>query len=212
LEARECAIAHEAAMRIPARQDWSENRKDSKSKRTRRISMQVHRITCGVALTAFAAVAMGQTLSNADKQFLMKAATADMTEAHEGQMAQTQGTASGVKSFGQMLEQDHTQNFQQLEALAAKLNVTLPTGINTAKVTAIAQLQRLNGQAFDRAFARDEVAGHKQAIAEFKREAEHATNADVKAYAEQTVPVLEKHLSQAEETEKDLAPKMTAKK
>lgn len=175
--------------------------------------MQIYRMAAGAAFVLFAGtLAFGQSLSTAEKDFLMKAATADMTEAHEGQMAESQGTADDIKSFGRTLDQDHTQNFQQLEALASKLNVTLPTGINTAKIATIEQLQRLNGQAFDRAFARDEAAGHKTAIAEFKRQAEHATNPDVKAYAQQTLPVLEKHLSLAEQAEKSLGPKTTAKR
>lgn len=175
--------------------------------------MRTNRIACAAALFLFGGtLVFGQALSTADKDFLMKAAKADMTEAHEGQMAEAQATSADVKSLGQTLDQDHTQNFQQLSALAAKLNFTLPAGINTAKIPAIAQMQRLKGSAFDKTFARDEVAGHKQAIAEFKHEADHATNPDVKAYAQQTVPVLEKHLSMAEQAEKSTMPKTMAKR
>lgn len=157
----------------------------------------------GVGLLA-GALALAQAPSNADKQFLITAAKADMTEAHEGQMAQSQGVSDQIKSFGKMLEQDHTQNFQQLQTLAAKLGVTLPAGIDTAKIATIKQLERLKGDAFDRAFARDEVATHKEAIAVFKREADHGSDPDVKAFAQQTVPVLEKHLSTAQDAEKSL--------
>jgi putative membrane protein len=56
----------------------------------------------------------------------------------------------------------------------------------------------LKGESFDHEFVRDEVAAHRQAIAAFKREAQHGQDADVKAYASKTIPVLEKHLKLAE--------------
>lgn len=162
--------------------------------------MQIHRIAC-LALSA-GAIVFAQPLSNADKEFMIAAAKANMTEAHEGQMAQSQGTAQDVKDFGRMLEQDHTQAYQQLAALAAKTGVTIPNGIDTSKISTIKQLEPLKGAAFDRAFAKTEITTHHQAIAEFKREAEHGSDPDVKAYAQQTIPTLEKHLSTAEQCAK----------
>jgi putative membrane protein len=165
--------------------------------------MYAHRIAWGVGFALFATGALAfAALSNADKEFLMNVAKADMEEAHEGQMAQAQGQSQDVKSFGQTLDQDHTQNFQQLETLAAKEGVTLPTGIDTAKIATIKQLEHLKGAAFDHAFAKDEITTHRQAIAEFKREAEHGTDPDVKAFAQQTIPVLQKHLTLAEQAAK----------
>jgi len=43
------------------------------------------------------------TLSRSDEGFLKMAATADMTEAHMGQVAEHQGTVEGVKTFAQTL-------------------------------------------------------------------------------------------------------------
>ena len=172
--------------------------------------MQVYGIRFGVVFVlagvfVFAQTpGFAQTPSAADKQFMINAAKADMTEAHEGQLAQNQGVSDQVKSLGRTLDQDHTQNFQQLQALASKTGVTLPTGIDTAKIATIKQLEHLKGAAFDRAFARDEVTTHKEAIAMFKREAEHGSDPDVKAFAQQTLPVLEKHLSMAEDAEKSV--------
>ena len=64
------------------------------------------------------------------------------------------------------------------------------------------QLVHLKGNNFDRQFVQDEIAGHRRAIAAFKREAEHGQDADVKAYANKMIPVLEKHLHMAEELAK----------
>ena len=125
-----------------------------------------------------------------------------MIEAHEGQMAQEQASRADIKEFGKTLAQDHTESYGQLTALAAKTGGSIPKGINAAHNPAIRQLVHLKGAGFDRQFARDQIAANRQAIAAFKREAAHGQDPDVKAYANKMVPVLEKHLHQAEEAAK----------
>lgn len=162
----------------------------------------MHRIICFLTLVGVTGLAFAASLSNADKQFLITAAKTDMVEAHEGQMAEDQAARSDVKDFGKTLVDDHTRSYQQLTALASKLGVSIPTGINSSKEREIAPLERLKGAGFDRTFTRDEVAAHRRVLAEFKREAEHGRDPDVKAFASQQIPVLEKHLHLAESCEK----------
>ncbi len=159
--------------------------------------------TCWLALfVATAGAAHAASLSSADKAFMSRAAKADMTEAHEGQIAERQAMRAEVKNFANTLVHDHTESYEHLTELAAKTGVSIPKGIDSGKNRTIQQLLHLKGQAFDRGFARDEVTAHKQAIAEYKREAAHGENADVKAYATKMIPVLEKHLHLAEECAK----------
>lgn len=153
-------------------------------------------------LVLLVGIAQAASLSTADKQFLIMAAKADMTEAHEGQIAEDQASRTDVKELAKTLVQDHTDSYQQLTQLAAKTGVSIPKGIDTAKVQTIVRLVHLKGATFDRRFAEDEIAAHRRAIAVFKREAEHGQDADVKAYAAKMVPVLEKHLHLAEDCAK----------
>jgi putative membrane protein len=155
---------------------------------------------CFVLFTA--GIAHGASLSSADKQFLVTAAQTDMTEAHEGEMAESQANRADVKDLGQTLVKDHTQSYGELSMLAAKTDVAIPKGINSGKIPSIQQLAHLKGARFDHQFATDEVAAHRHAIVVYKREAEHGEDADVKAYASKMVPVLEKHLQLAEQCAK----------
>lgn len=155
-----------------------------------------------LALLAAGSVMYAASLSNADKQFMMTAARMDMTEAHEGQMAANQAVRSDVKDLGKMLTEDHTTSYQQLSIVAGKEAISIPKGIDSAKDRTISQLARLKGASFDSRFALDEVAAQRQELAAFKREAAHGKDADVKAYAAQMVPVLEKDLKLAEECSK----------
>jgi len=142
------------------------------------------------------------TPGDSDQKFLDFAAQIDMVEAHLGQLAANQADAQAVKDYAQMLVTDHTNDYQQLGTIAKKANLTLPNGIDAAHNKMIAPFEKLKGAAFDRRYEHEMVAGHQKAIAEYKKESESGTNADLKAYATQALPTLEKHLQAAQ----DLSP------
>ncbi len=167
--------------------------------------MQIRNIPAGacclIVLTA-AGIAYAAPLSKVDKQFMITAAKTDMTEAHEGQMAENQAMRTDIKDFAKTLIQDHTKSYQRLTKLAAETGISIPKGIDGAKDRTVRGLGGLKGERFEGEFARDEMAAHRQAIVIFKREASHGQNAEVKAYATEMVPVLEKHLHLAEDIAK----------
>jgi putative membrane protein len=138
-----------------------------------------------------------------DQQFLDMAAQTDMLEAHLGQMAANQAAGQDVKDYANMLVTDHTGDYQQLTALAAKDGLTVPTAIDAAHNKMIAPFEKLKGAAFDSRYLHEMVAGHTEAIGVYTKESTDAQNADVKAYASATLPTLQKHLDGA----KDLAKK-----
>jgi putative membrane protein len=161
-------------------------------------------LCCG-ALCCLPAFAQTGSLDKADQSFLDTAAQTDMTEAHVGQMAQDQGNAQAVKDFGQMLVTDHTNDYNQVTALGTKVNATIPKGLDAMHDKMIAPMNKLKGAAFDHKFIQEMVAGHEKAIAQYKKAAADSQNPDVKAYAAQVLPTLEKHL----DTAKDLAKSKT---
>jgi putative membrane protein len=148
------------------------------------------------------ALAQTKAANSADRVFIKMAAEADMTEAHIGQMAENQSSQSQIKDLAQKLIHDHTDAYQQLAALAGKTGDSIPTGIDVRKITAVEQLMKLKGARFDHQFVQEEIRDHERAIAQFKREAEHGQNPDLKAYASKMIPVLEDHLRLAQALDK----------
>jgi len=142
-----------------------------------------------------------------DQQFIEMAAQTDMLEAHLGQMAADQAASPDVKTYAQMLVSDHTADYQQLTALAAKTGLTVPTGLDAAHDKMIAPFEKLKDAAFDSRYIHTMIAGHTGAIGVYTKESTGAQNPDVKAYASATLPTLNKHLDSA----KDLARKPAAK-
>ncbi len=138
-----------------------------------------------------------------DQQFVDFAAQTDMVEANLGQLAQTAAKSQQVKDYAQMLVTDHTNDYHQLYTVAPQANLTVPNAIdaeNNKKM--IDPFQKLNGAAFDRRYIAEMVSGHTKAIAIYKKEAADAQNPALKSYAEQALPVLEKHLEGAKDLEK----------
>jgi putative membrane protein len=132
-----------------------------------------------------------------------------MLEANLGQLAATNASAQAVKDYAQMLVTDHTADYNQLTAAAGKANATAPKGLDAEHAKMASSLTSLKGAAFDHRYVPEMIAGHKKAIAIYTKEASDATSPDLKAYASAALPVLQKHLSGAE----DIAtPKKTSAK
>lgn len=144
-----------------------------------------------------------------DQQFVEFAAQTDMVEANLGEKAANDATAQPIKDYGQMLVTDHTADYKQLQDLAKQANLTVPTAIDAEHNKAmIVPFEKLKGAAFDKKFAAEMVAGHTKAIAMYKKEADDAQNPVLKSYAQQALPVLQKH----EEGAKDLGKSKAAMK
>ncbi|HEX4748009.1 MAG TPA: DUF4142 domain-containing protein [Bryobacteraceae bacterium] len=134
-----------------------------------------------------------------DQEFVDFAAQTDMTEANLGQYASSHASGQGVKDYAQMLVTDHTNDYTQLSGVAQKATLTVPKGLDPAHDKMIAPLEKLDGAAFDHHYIQEMIAGHTKAVAVYTKEAADAQSPDLKAYANQALPVLQKHLDGAKD-------------
>jgi putative membrane protein len=132
-----------------------------------------------------------------DKQFAREAAAGGLAEVKLGQLALDKGNSGTVKAFGQKMVDDHTKANSELLAAAGKSNITLPTDMTAADQAIYDRLAKLNGAAFDRAYARDMVQDHIHDVAAFKQEANYGKDPSIKAFASATLPTLVDHLKMA---------------
>ena len=94
-----------------------------------------------------------------------------------------------------------------------KVDIMKKTGIPQSKGlpeeqnAAAKKMQSMSGAAFDHEFVGMMVQGHQKAIDLFRHEAATGQNNDVRDYAKNTLPTLEKHLKNAQ----DLQSKMGTK-
>jgi putative membrane protein len=162
---------------------------------------------CCLVLCSLPALAQKTKAPMTDQQFLDAAAQTDMVEANLGQEAQDTSASPLVKQYAGMLYADHTKDYQALQTLAQQNGMNVPTAIDTDhNKKMIDPMSKLKGAAFDHKYVQDMVAGHTQAIAVYKKEAQDATNPAVKSYAQATLATLEKHLDDAKDLEQGKAP------
>ena len=135
-----------------------------------------------------AAKAAGK-LSAADKTFMMNAAKGGMMEVEWGKLAAQNGQNADVKKFGNRMVTDHSKANSELMALAKEEGVSLPGAKAPGKWKS------------DKTYMDMMVKDHRADLAEFQKEAQSGTDADLKKFAEKYSKVVGEHLRLAQETQ-----------
>ncbi|VTU23874.1 putative outer membrane protein [Variovorax sp. PBL-H6] len=138
-------------------------------------------------------------VSDGDNVFLRSAAQAGLYEVEAARRAARRARVTQVKQFASMLVQHHTAANDQLRRLAASKDVQLPNDMPEEKKQKLAALEKQEGAAFDRAFVREVgIADHQADIKLFQDAVRSAEDADIKQWANLTLPVLQEHLTTAQ--------------
>lgn len=131
-------------------------------------------------------------------QFLAEAMRADNSEVAAGNLAAEKGASQGVKDYGRMLAKDHGAHKQKVATMGQALGVEASEDTTPEAKQLMAKLQGLSGAEFDRAFAQGMVESHRKAIALYEAQEKAGGPEQVSALVRETLPVLRKHLEQAE--------------
>jgi putative membrane protein len=119
-----------------------------------------------VALSLATAIAWAQGSKLNDAQIAHIAYTADQIDIQAAQQALEKSKNNEVRSFAQDMVRDHTAVNEKALALVKKLNVT-PEDNSTSQTLSkqaaakSAELAKLNGAAYDKAYINNEVTYHK---------------------------------------------------
>jgi putative membrane protein len=98
-----------------------------------------------------------------------------------------------VEAFGRMMVNDHGAAEQQLLALAKSRNILLPPAA-TGGIQPDIPLKNA-GADFDKLYVHAMVSGHGNTVQEFEAYTINGKDADVRAFAQQMLPVLKQHLA-----------------
>lgn len=126
------------------------------------------------------------------QKFLKEAIEGNFAEVQMGQLAKKQASSDGVRSFGEMLEKDHSSANQKATAAATSLGMMPPTSPNKKQTADSDRMSKLSGAQFDKAFVTHMVADHKKDIKEYEKAAKKKDPAG--SYATETLPTLRKHI------------------
>jgi putative membrane protein len=166
--------------------------------------MQMKKIVILCAFAAFALCARAQSPDpdTTARHFIIMASIGNLQEVNSGQLAVQKGMTPGVKSFGQMMVNDHSQAQQKLMALAKRKGIDVPPEASSG---IMADLKLKNAtDAFDRLYVHNMLADHRSTVQMFETYAITGKDPDVRAFAQQTLPTLKQHLAEVKALDEKL--------
>lgn len=138
------------------------------------------------------------SLNRSDRKFVETAAQGGLAEVELGKLAAQKAQSADVKQFGERMVQDHGKANQQLMQIAQQKGVKVPTALEGRHKRTFDKLSKAAPEKFDREYMDAMEDDHKKDVKEFREASKDAKDPDVKAFATQTLPVLEEHLKMAE--------------
>jgi putative membrane protein len=129
--------------------------------------------------------------------FVEDASAKGVAEVEAGKLAQEKGTAADVKSFADMMVKDHTAANAKLKSIADAKKLEVSDSAELADKAKAMILELRSTKSFDQAYANNQVKAHEATIELFEKEASEGKDAELKAFATDTLPKLKAHLEQA---------------
>lgn len=138
-------------------------------------------------------------LSHADREALKDMAQANLAEVEAGKMALEKTQDAQVKQFAQMMVDDHSTGLKEVQQVADAKGVKLPTEPAMSQKAEAKALAKLSGADFDRRYmAKAGVADHRKVHDKLEKVSKNAKDADVKDLAAKLLPVVDRHLENAQ--------------
>lgn len=162
------------------------------------------------AVTA-ATLALGTTafadkspFSSKDKTFIENASEAGHSEIDQAKLADKNSSNAKVKEFADMMIKDHTEAGDKLEKIVTGKGGNVEKSSGTMQKADYLMLKAKSGDSFDKAYAKQAVEDHQKAVALFEKASTDSDDAELKAFAEKTLPTLKHHLKAAEDLQASL--------
>lgn len=137
-----------------------------------------------------------------DAEFAVEAANGGMAEVALSKIAEEKATDPKVKEFAKQMVTDHTKANNELKALAATKNITLPSAPNEEKQKAAADLGGKSGSDFDKAYISQMKKDHDKTVKLFEDAQKDVKDAELKAFIDKTLPVIKAHAEHVKSLDK----------
>jgi putative membrane protein len=137
-------------------------------------------------------------LAEADQTFVEKVAQDNIAEVDLGELAKERAQSEEVKQFAQRMIDDHGKANEQLEEIAKNKGAVIPTEAGEEHSKVRAELADLEGEEFDQKYMAAMAEDHQKAVDLFQKQAEEGQDAELKSFAEQTLPIIKEHLTMAQ--------------
>ncbi len=133
-----------------------------------------------------------------DAKFFERTASANMLEVELGKLAQKKSAKASVDTFAQRMVADHSKKIDELEGLAAKKNVVLPTALMPVHRETLDRLGALSGAEFDEGYTDFMVRAHRDMEQLLLKTAEQTADDDIRTFANETAKGVREHYAHAQ--------------
>jgi putative membrane protein len=160
-----------------------------------------HFWTAAVLITLAAQPLAAQTpIPPAATDFANGAAQSDQYEILAGRVALAQSKNSQVRAYAQHMIEDHTRTSDEVRKASTASGVAPPPpAMSTDQAAMLGALQSLRGADFDKAYIKQQMLAHHQALAVQQSYAESGTDKNLRSVAQSAVPMIQHHLKMAED-------------
>ena len=172
--------------------------------------MFVRWVAALAAATLLSSPALAEGAKLTDPQIAHIAYTAGVIDIGAAKQAQTKASNKDVKAFADDMVRDHEAVNKQALDLVKKLNVT-PADNDTSKALSkaaadkLAELGKLSGAAYDKAYVANEVAYHKAVNGALETQLiPSASNAELKSLLQTGLKIFQGHQQHAEHVAAEL--------
>ena len=148
-------------------------------------------------------------VSASDRSFVTGAAQGGMIEIQSSKVAKSTSKNDDILKFAKQMISDHKKADDQLKSIAKKLNISVPSKLDPEHQAEVDQLKKADKSDFDQKFVAVQDKAHNEAVNLFQTEADNGENAQLKAFAQKTLPVLQGHLSEVKALEAKMPPAAT---
>ena len=138
-------------------------------------------------------------VARGDRKFIEEVAGSGMFEVQAAQLAARQASDPKVKSFAEMLVDQHTKANDDLVKLANAKRVELSAAPPRDMRRDLEKLGKKQGQEFDTEFVREVgIKAHEKNIKAFEKAGKDTKDTELKAFIDKTLPTLKEHLAMAQ--------------
>lgn len=145
-------------------------------------------------------------LSAADQKFVDSAAIGGLYEVQAGEIAEKSANPE-VKEFGARMVHDHGAADAKLRQIVTAQGGTLPQSLDQEHQQKLDHLRSLHGAEFAQAYMQDMVKDHDTDAQDFGKAAQSLDDPQLKAFAQQTLKVVETHDKMAHQISGKMASK-----
>lgn len=140
----------------------------------------------------------------ADAKFLVEAKSFNMLEWKLAELATTSGYAASIVNFAKKNISDFEQMDEEIEKLARKEKITLPSRMNDQHQASYYEISKASRQNFDKEFLSAMKRYNEENLEGYLQMATQAKDADVRAFAARKLDMMRIHGERVAEVDQEL--------